>query len=261
MSNSKIEKAKQKQERIGSTNYNNFGSKMTIIKYTNTSNILVKFENGYTVKANYLNFKTGEIKSPYDKSVYNIGYIGEGKYKPKINSIKTEQYNSWYDMMKRCYSNVLHKKRPTYIGCTVCDEWHNFQNFAKWYDKNYYEIENQRMCLDKDILHKGNKIYSPETCIFVPQNINSLFTKTNALRGKYPIGVRFRKDCNKYNSCCSNGNKKRICLGVYNTPEEAFYVYKNYKENLIKQIADKYKNKIPQKLYNAMYKYKVEITD
>ena len=86
-------------------------------------------------------------------------------------------------MLRRCYDEKLHKKYPTYIDCKVCEEWLNFQNFAKWYYNNYYEIENEKICLDKDILHKGNKIYSPDNCVFVPNNINVLFVKSDKSRG------------------------------------------------------------------------------
>ena len=114
------------------------------------------------------------------------------------------------------------------------------------------------MNLDKDILIKNNKIYSPETCVFVPHDINSLFTKANTKRGKYPIGVHFKR--NKYHVQIQK-YKQVIHLGTYDTSEEAFTVYKIAKENYIKEIADKYKDLIPKKLYDAMYEYEVEWED
>ena len=167
-------------------------------------------------------------------------------------------------MLKRCYSGEYQKKEPTYKDCTVCKEWLNYSNFKKWYDDNYYEIDGEQMALDKDILVKGNKIYSPETCVFVPQNINNLFIKSNKIRGKYPIGVTFNKNKNKYQAYCSmliNGKSQQKTLGYYNNIEEAFNAYKQFKEADIKQMADYYKENIPDKLYEAMYNYKVEITD
>lgn len=124
-----------------------------------------------------------------------------------------------------------------------------------------YEINGETMYLDKDILVKENKIYSPETCVFVPQNINKLFTKRQNDRGKYPIGVSFDKKLNEFRSYCSYGNGNIEYLNLFNTPEEAFQVYKEFKENYIKQIADEYKDKIPKKLYEAMYAWKVDIDD
>lgn len=163
-------------------------------------------------------------------------------------------------MITRCYSNKQTSKRRTYKNCEVCKEWHNFQNFAKWYEENYYTISNQVMHLDKDILIKGNKIYSPNTCIFVPEKINILFVKADKIRGSLPIGVSWDKNINKYRSYYYTNNK-RITIGFYNTPEVAFQSYKIAKEKHIKEIAEEYKDLIPIKLYDAMYKYEVEIND
>jgi len=200
--------------------------------------------------------------NPMGKALFDIGYIGIGEYKSRDindNSIY-KRYRTWYNMFNRCYSDKLHLSQPTYIDCTVCDEWHNFQVFAKWYDENYYEVDEILMHLDKDILVKGNKIYSPETCVFAPENINALFTKSNSIRGLFPIGVISSKK-GKYESHCNRGRGEPIYLGIFDTPEEAFDKYKITKENYIKQVAEEYKNKIPQKLYNALISYEVNIND
>ncbi len=250
-------------KRIGEVGYNNLGSKMTIIDYFNKNNIIVQFEDGYITQARYSNFKRHHVGNPYDKSVCGVGYLGEGTYKAVINRKRTLFYMMWGSMLLRCYDRTSQKNYSSYKDCSVCEEWKNYQNFAKWCEENFYQLENFKMQLDKDILMKNNKMYSPETCIFVPQFINSLFTKTDINRGKYPIGVYEIKNVKilKYGAQCNNGKKKQIRLGAFSTPEEAFYAYKEYKENLIKQIADQYKNQIPQKLYDALYRYEVEITD
>jgi len=237
---------------------NSYGSKMKIINYSNSHNIIVQFENGYKTKTKYMHFLKGRVTSPYDKRLYGIGYIGEGVYLPTREKTQTKQYQKWERMLRRCYSNST--EYFSYIGCTVCDEWHNFQNFGEWFDKNYYEIPGEKMQLDKDILFKGNKIYSPDTCVFVPQRINNIFEIKKASRGNYPIGVHFSKPNKKYAAQC-HSNKSETFLGYYNSPEEAFSVYKTEKENYIKEVADEYKGKIPQRLYKAMYNYVVEITD
>lgn len=115
--------------------------------------------------------------------------------------------------------------------------------------------------LDKDILSKGNKIYSPNTCIFVPIRINSLFIKNDADRGKYPIGVYYEKSTNNFVANCNTINQKNVRIGRYNKQEDAFQAYKIFKENYIKEVANEYKDKIPEKLYEAMYNWIVEITD
>lgn len=163
-------------------------------------------------------------------------------------------------ILERGYSKLWKEKHPTYEDVYVCEEWHNFQNFAKWYYNNYYSINEERMEIDKDILYKNNKIYSPDTCIIVPQRINNLFVKTNSKRGNFPIGVHRHKNGNYVAQCEFNDSRKRY-LGCYPTVEEAFNIYKMEKEKYIKQVADKYKSYIPEKLYDAMYKYEVEIND
>lgn len=116
------------------------------------------------------------------------------------------------------------------------------------------------MCLDKDILFKLNRIYSPNTCCFTPEKINLLFCRRQNKRGDFPIGITYDKNYNQYRSQL-NKNNKRISSGSFNTPEKAFQAYKKEKEKYIKEMADQYKDKIPQKLYEAMYKYEIEITD
>lgn len=256
-----------KIDRVGEENYNNFGSKMIIINYRKRKDIDVCFPkyNWIAKNVRYDYFKEGKIKCPYERRTYGVGYLGEGKYKSRINNKKTKCYSAWKSMLQRCYDPKYHEKEPTYKNCKVRDEWLNFQNFAKWYYNNYYEIEGEIMHLDKDILVKGNKIYSAENCIFIPGRINTLFTKCDKVRGEYPIGVslckngKYRAYCHVYNF--KENKSKKIHLGVYNIPEQAFEVYKEFKENYIKQVADYYKSKIPSKLYDTMYNYEVEITD
>lgn len=250
--------------RLGESKENNGGSMMSIIRYHNGNDIDVEFKNGCIIKnRTYKEFRLGTIKNPYERRTAGIGYLGQGEYKSidVINGKECNVCDLWENMLQRCYSDKYQKIHPTYIGCTVADEWHNFQNYAKWFHKNYYIIEGQRMELDKDILMKGNKIYSPEICVFVPKDINLLFIKCNKARGDYPIGVDYHKKTCKYRATCQDINRKQKHLGLFSNIEDAFYCYKDFKENIIKELADKYKEKIPQKLYNAMYKYEVEITD
>ena len=243
--------------RVGITNVNKYGYKMTILE-DNGSSLKIKFDNGHMSNTSFKSFMSGDVFNPMDKRVLGVGFLGFGEYKQTINNIQTESYKTWYQMIRRCYSEKQLNRNPSYEGCTVCEEWHNFQNFARWYEENYYKIDKETMALDKDILSKGNKIYSPKTCIFVPKRINSIFTSTPTKRRKFPIGVSKVNDV--YRSTI-NKNKKNIRIGYFKTPEEAFYVYKEAKEKYIKQVADEYKDKIPTKLYEAMCNYKVEITD
>ena len=254
------------RNKIGEKGINNFGSKMIIVGYREYSDIDVYFSqyNWTFYHASYKAFKNGSIKCPYEPRVCNYGYVGEGKYLLSKDSKNTKCYKVWNSMLRRCYSEKFHKEEPTYKDCTVCDEWLNFQNFAEWYYNNYYEIEGETIALDKDILLKGNKVYSPQNCVFVPEKINTLFIKCNKSRGKYILGVhkKDKKFIAQYSIYDFEIKKfKKVYLGSYNTPEEAFNVYKEFKERYIKEVADYYKEQIPQKLYDAMYRYEVEITD
>ena len=255
----------KKTDRTNEVNISNEGYLIKIVEYNNYDDVWIEFQDEYKIRVHttYKHFKNGGVKNPYHKVMYNIGYFGQNKYSRKTHP---KIYDTWHDMLKRCYNPYYINKHLTYIDCYVCEEWHNFQNFAKWYEENYYEVENQRVHLDKDILNKGNKIYSPETCIFVPQRINVLFTKSDNKRGKYPIGVSYySKDKALYVNCSiiENDNKKQKYLGIFsiNEPYQAFTCYKNFKEKYIKQIADEYKELIPIELYEAMYRYEVEIND
>lgn len=257
-----------KINRKGEENINTFGSKMVIVEYRKAMDMDIYFPeyNWTSNHKQYGNFKKGNIKCPYDRSVYGVGYIGEGKYKVKENDEVTRAYKTWNHMMERCYDKKLHKKHPTYKNCKVSEKWHNFQNFTEWYEDNYYEVDDETMCLDKDILIKGNKIYSPETCIFVPNTINVLFTKRDSKRGETCIGTSYHKRYKVYEANChlinpKTGKSKNKYLGRYNTELEAFEVYKYYKEKNIKEVADYFKKEIPDELYQSLHDYIVEITD
>lgn len=246
-------------DRTGETKLNKFGTKMEIIKYNTARNIEVKFYDGYNtiVKCHYQQFNDGTLTSPYDKTYFGVGCKGITNTR-LINSNKCVV--TWENMLKRCYSENSLKLSPTYQKCSVCNEWKIFSNFEKWYNENYYSVNNEIMCLDKDILTKNNKIYSPQTCIFVPTTINILFCKANKIRGDLPLGVTWDTKNNRFMSCITEYNKFKF-LGYFTNVNDAFLAYKTEKELYIKRIADKYRNEIPQKLYDALYNYEVEITD
>ena len=256
----------RKIDRIGEVKYNSFGSKMVIAEYGDNKDIDIYFpEYNWTFKhGKYNDFKNGTIKCPYEPRLFGVGCLGEGKYKCRENGKLKMEYIIWHDTLRRCYDPKFKEKYTTYKNCKMEDYLLNFQNMARWINENYYEVPGERMCLDKDILSKGNKVYSRKTCIFVPEKINTLFTKRDNDRGNSHIGTTPNSSGN-YQVRCSNGYGKRIYLGSYSTEEEAFKVYKNYKEKVIKEVIDSYEGIIPEPFYSrlktAMYNYKVEIDD
>lgn len=240
---------------------NNQGLKMWIKEYRGAFDVDIEFESGYINKnRGYDDFKSGRVKDNYNKEVCGVGYFGDGIHKGRC-----KKYSTWNKMITRCVNKNNSNRYSWYKDCKIVQEWYNYQNFADWYEENYYECGDEIMCLDKDILVKGNRIYSPNTSIFVPNRINILFTKSDKCRGDYPIGVH--KVGNRFTSQCSvvvNNQKKQNPIGSFGTPNEAFNAYKQFKESYIKQVANEYKAKypnFPQKLYDAMYSYQVEITD
>lgn len=253
--------------RIGIQKLNNQGCLMKCIEYNGYYNVVIEFQDEfkYRTKINWGEFNKGEIRNPYFKQIFGVGMTGI-KYPVKINNKNTKEYSTWYNMLRRCFDKKVKERNSTYKDVTCCKEWLLFENFYEWLhsQENFDKwINLNRSDIDKDILIKGNKIYSPDTCCLVPHNINGLFCKSNATRGNLPIGVRLNKNKSYTAECCINNNNSQKFLGDYDTPEEAFYVYKEFKENLIKQIAQEEYNKgnITKKCYDAMMNYQVEITD
>lgn len=247
-------KKELKNIREGEEFSNANGETYIIKEYNGDRNVIVQFNDGNKacVKTTYSNAKIGQVRNPYRKSIFGIGYLGEGSYKASRNNRKL--YNCWMHMLERCYTENYHKLCPTYKDAYVCDEWHDFQNFAKWYEDNYYEIDKYESHLDKDILVKGNKVYSPETCVFVPENINSTFSG-HSNNSNNLLGIKLT-EANTYQARV--GKKK---LKTYKTLDEAFENYKAYKEGLIKDLANTYKENIPYKLYNSMISWSINIED
>lgn len=257
---------KDKNLHVGEKFYNRYGTEYEVMEYIgNGGKVRIRFNDDYKYETilEYKAIKNGKASNPYDKSCCGVGAIGN-TYTKIFGKVK-ESYKAWKRMLERCYNKNQQDKYRTYNNCKVCKEWLLYENFEKWFDKNYYTIENQIMEVDKDILIKGNKIYSPETSIIVPHEINYLFIKKQNYRGNCPIGVCYHKRDNKYTASCSVcidlHKVYRKHLGYFDSELEAFNAYKIFKENYIKSVAQKFRAYIPLKLYNALFNYKVEITD
>lgn len=251
---------------INEEKLNNQGCLMKVIEYINNRNIIVEFQDAYKARVHttYGNFKSGSVKNPYYPTVFGVGIIG-AKYPKNINTINIKEYETWKCILCRCYDDKTKNRQPTYNNVNCCNEWLNYENFYEWLhsQENFDKwLSGRRWAVDKDIFVKKNKTYSPEMCCLVPQNVNCLFLRREAERGKYPIGVRYRDG--KYLATCRNPFlDKAVELGYYSTPEKAFETYKKYKESIIKQVAEAEYNKgnITKQCYEVMMSYEVEITD
>lgn len=236
-------------KRLGETRLNKQGTMMKIVRYGSHEDIDIEFlDDFHYIKEHqvYSNFKSGGVKNPYDKTICNVGYIGVGKYKTGTETKHTEEYQNWTCMIRRCYDEKLKERYSAYYGdCIVCNEWHNFQIFSEWWNNNIYRVGTERMHLDKDILYKNNRVYSPETCILVPQRINMLFMhKPN----KYNLPNGVKPSSNEKYEAKYNGKY----LGVFGSVEEAAIAHNKEKKKVIIQIANEYKDQIPVRVYDAL---------
>jgi len=169
--------------------------------------------------------------------IYGFG-VNDADYviKPLINGKRKScpYYKRWEALITRCYSKNSLERYPAYVGCSVSDEWKYFSNFRFWMEKQDWKGKQ----LDKDILYPGNKVYSPDKCIFVPSHINLLLTKCDKKRGKYPLGVYYCESSKGFHSSlCKDG--KVLHLGYYNNPLDAHRKYQLEKFRYINQIANK----------------------
>lgn len=159
--------------------------------------------------------------------------IVNGKRKQKL-VWTCPYYTRWHDMLVRCYDDKAQKKRPTYIGCSVCEEWLTFSNFKAWMEKQDWEGKQ----LDKDLLVKGNKIYSPETCCFIPMQINLFMTDNRRNTDGYPPGVSWHKMSGKFQVRCNNPfSKSEEYLGLYDNPETAHRAWLARKLEIAHELA------------------------
>lgn len=188
--------------------------------------------------------------------LYGVGYCSDRS--KGYSDTKDKCFRTWRNMLKRCYSHEEKYESYRELGTKVDSGWLDFVNFRSWFSENYYTVGEEQMDLDKDILFHGNQEYSSEKCIFIPKRINALFVKAKNRRGKYPIGVHRERNGLYVGSCSVNGENVKK---EFSTERDAFLFYKKTKENAIKEIADLYKEKIPQKLYEALQTYEVVETD
>lgn len=221
---------------VGEINKNTNGTEMIIINEKNYDDIDVEFldEHHYIKQhTTYTNFKRGQIKNPFDKVVFGMGYLGVGK---KATDDE-EAYKCWWNMVERCYNSSRSDLHPAYYGISkMSGEWLNFQNFAKWFEENRYECKG-RLHLDKDIKYHGNKIYSPYHCILVPQVINEQFKNNTRKKEDLDLPYTIRRKGSNYTVSYA-GNK----LGKYKTVQEAIRAYEEARYERILSLINDYPN-------------------
>jgi hypothetical protein len=230
---------------------------LVVDQYVSPREVYVRFLDTRKTKviAQARDIRSGLVKNPNYPSVFGVGYFGQGEYSSKAHPLI---YHVWYNMLRRCYHYCAQNKDLSYVGCTVCRQWQCFQNFCEWYLSQKHH-DQEGMDIDKDILKRGNKVYSPKYCSLVPYEINVLFTKSNRTRGEFLIGVSRRKNGKFVTHCNVEGKGKY--LGQFNTELEAHRAYKEAKEAEIKRVAREWKIYLDREVYLALLKYKVGKND
>lgn len=234
---------------------NNYGD-ILVLEHNSCKDVKIKFlntDNTYTTTTS--NILKGEIRDRMSPSVYGVGVHGDEKV--TVNGKLIKEYVLWCNMLQRCYNKNCHKLQPTYKDCSASDNFKYFPYFKEWCSKQV-GFGHDGWHLDKDILVKGNKFYGEDTCVFVPKEINMVFTTCSARRGKYHIGVS-KKGEKFQTSVLINGKYKY--LGAHDTELEAFCIYKQAKEQYIRELASKWNGQIDHRVYDALMNYQVEITD
>jgi hypothetical protein len=161
------------------------------------------------------------MKARRAKLVHGVG-INDADYtvQPVVfgKQVMCPFYSAWTHMLKRCYDPRCHAKQPTYIGCSVAPEWHSFMAFRAWMIERDW-VGND---LDKDILVPGNKVYGPQTCVFISSGLNKFANDNAAGRGEWPIGVCWHRQRGKFEArCCNPFSGKQEYLGLFTCPDAA----------------------------------------
>ena len=223
---------------------------VTVVEYLDKTNIKVVFDDGFMLWTSTNQLKIGTVKSKLVPSVAGVGYVGEGDYSFSSN---VRACKSWFRMLHRCYVMAGKEGYLSYKGCSVCKEWHNFQNFAKWFEENFTE-GTEGWALDKDLRIKGNKEYSPKACSAVPVEVNCSLQNTEGVDFYYCVKRK------KYSAFVSISNNT-IFLGRYTFKIDAMKAYKKAKEAGLKTLANKWKDVIHPEVYKTLSEHIVEIPD
>ena len=252
---SKKERKKINPIKVGDVFPVNKGGTATVVSYKNAKEVVIEFNDKYkyqtTVQAARL--RIGMVYNPYNPSVYGVGYLGQGEHCTSLNGENKKVLEWWRGMIYRCYSPDSLRKRPTYEGCEVIESWKCFQNFCSWVKSQSFYGSGYH--LDKDLLSGEAKVYSPETCTFLPSEINVALQLGREKRGDLPVGV-YERDSGRYRVIVGE-NGKLVHYGTYDSVEEASAVYVKAKEEYVRSLAEKWKGKIEDRAYQALMNWTV----
>lgn len=229
-----------------------------VVYYKGAFMVGIRFiDTGYEVEVTAGSVRNGTVKDYLKPEVWGVGYNSLGRLRGISGNHKLKRArNLWNKMLERCYSEVKLLANPTYRGCSVCVEWHDFANYWEWYDRVCDTEVKNTFHVDKDLVFKGNKVYSPTTCYLVPRLINNLLPSLQSTKEtSLPVGVHYHKSHGSYQAYCNNFKQERVSLGFHNTPEGAYRAYKKFKKGVLVECANHYKEYIHKDLYDTLTNY------
>jgi hypothetical protein len=240
-----------------------------VVEAINWNHYVIRFDNGFEMSVTNKVLMNGNVQYPFHPTVFGVGYLGVGKYS-STSKVKTRStnvglskaYSIWQGMLGRCYCPIIQGRQKTYVGSTVHPYWHNYQNFARWFDKNYIE----GFAISKNILQKNCTVYSEDTCCFVPMELANAFIKRKLIKSDLPAGVDYSNG--KFSSSITTmkyTNKGAVnsteYFGVFSCVEDAFLPYKQAKEKQLRYYASFWKDLLSPEVQKALRNYKVEMDD
>lgn len=244
---------------VGNIIYSNKGHSAIVVEKVNSYKVKIKFldEHGHEIYKQAGSLARGSFKNPYSRDTFGVGYIGVGRFGAPRTGYHKRLHGMWKGILQRCYVYGRHSNYR-YSGCSVHPDWHNYQNFAEWFDLRYGENYDVDWQIDKDILLKGNKVYSEATCRLVPRSVNMLLVNSRSARGDYLIGVRYTGKL--YTATVSRFGVQCV-VGRFKSELAAFECYKEHKEAYVKEVANMYKGVIEDDVYDALISWRVSIDD
>jgi hypothetical protein len=238
-----IEK-KYSKSHIGKEFITNEGYKLRVIDGGSRNHYCTIQINDWISEMHFSSVKRGQVKYPYHTSILNKGYMGIGSYSSKSHRII---YDKWNNMMKKCYSEMC---QGSHTDIEVCDEWLNFQNFARWYER-YCPKDGLKYVINKDLLKGKSKIYSPQTCIFIHATLDKFMVTMQSDNTSGYMGVSWNNSVKKWQVCIRiDGIRKH--LGKYRSIDEASRAYQQVREEQVNRWKRYYNFDYPKDILNNL---------
>lgn len=238
--------------RVGDKFVSSKGHSAVVVEYLNNKNITIEYPSGHREVHQGANLTRGRFKDRSLPSTHGVGILGYENL-----DAKDQSYVTWSNMLRRVYFPKEGAEKFAYHDCSVSPEWLHYRKFKEWFN---LQIFSNGYHLDKDLLKKGNTVYCPDYCVFIPQEINKFLGNRARRRGEWPVGVSYKKSNSKWDAKLSIDGKS-VYLGLFNSPEDAFACYKIAKEKDAKRLAKVWKDKIDPRAVDALEKFEVFIND